>query len=174
MAPLTRSILAGSAVLIAAACAEGITSSDLGNSELAAAFNTTLLGFSATTNSFNASSDSVGHAYKPEGGGHGGQGAHPGGGPGGPGGDFMGGFGGDFLGGPHDGRGPFGGGLPSDCTFNAGTGQITCPAVTHDGLTIVRSGSYGYHAAIYAGVPAANHAFKVAAPILEELRGDPA
>ena len=26
------------------------------------------------------------------------------------------------------------------------------------------------HAAIYAGVPAANHAFKVAAPILEELR----
>ncbi|MEX5719600.1 4-carboxymuconolactone decarboxylase [Geodermatophilus maliterrae] len=27
------------------------------------------------------------------------------------------------------------------------------------------------HAAVYAGVPAANHAFKVAAPILEELRG---
>jgi len=27
------------------------------------------------------------------------------------------------------------------------------------------------HAAIYAGVPSANHAFKVAAPILEELRG---
>ena len=27
------------------------------------------------------------------------------------------------------------------------------------------------HCAIYAGVPAANHAFKVAAPILEELRG---
>ena len=27
------------------------------------------------------------------------------------------------------------------------------------------------HAAVYAGVPAANHAFKVAAPILDELRG---
>jgi 4-carboxymuconolactone decarboxylase len=27
------------------------------------------------------------------------------------------------------------------------------------------------HAAVYAGVPAANHAFKVAGPILEELRG---
>ena len=27
------------------------------------------------------------------------------------------------------------------------------------------------HVAVYAGVPAANHAFKVAAPILEELRG---
>ena len=26
------------------------------------------------------------------------------------------------------------------------------------------------HAAVYAGVPAANHAFKVAAPILQELR----
>ena len=28
------------------------------------------------------------------------------------------------------------------------------------------------HAAVYAGVPAANHAFKVAGPILEELRGE--
>jgi 4-carboxymuconolactone decarboxylase len=27
------------------------------------------------------------------------------------------------------------------------------------------------HAAIYAGLPAANHAFKVAAPILAEIRG---
>jgi 4-carboxymuconolactone decarboxylase len=27
------------------------------------------------------------------------------------------------------------------------------------------------HAAVYAGVPAANHAFKVAGPILEEIRG---
>ena len=27
------------------------------------------------------------------------------------------------------------------------------------------------HCAIYAGVPAANHAFAVARPILEELRG---
>jgi hypothetical protein len=142
MTPFTRGILAGSAALLAAACAEGITSSDPSNPELAAAFNTTLLGFSATNNSFNASSDSMGHAFKPEGGGHGGH--HHGGGPGGggPGGDFMGGFGGDFLGGPHDGRGPFGAALPSDCTFNSANGQITCPAVTHDGLTIVRSGSY--------------------------------
>ena len=30
------------------------------------------------------------------------------------------------------------------------------------------------HVAVYAGVPAANHAFKVAGPILAELRGDQA
>ncbi len=30
------------------------------------------------------------------------------------------------------------------------------------------------HSAVYAGVPAANHAFMVAAPVLEELRAEEA
>ena len=44
-------------------------------------------------------------------------------------------------------------------------------AAKNNGLTDEEIGEVIQHAAIYAGVPAANHAFKVAAPILEELRG---
>jgi len=143
MPRITPAVLAASMAVLAAACAEGITSSSFDTSDLAGAFNSTLLGFTYTTSSFNASSDSSGSAYRPEGGEHGGHHRHHGGHDGGPGGDFMGGgLGGDFLGGPHGGRGPFGGGLNGDCAFNSGTGQITCAPVTHDGLTIVRSGSY--------------------------------
>ena len=141
MARTTRTLVAASAVLLGAACAEGITSSGLTSAELASAFSTTLLGFSQTNNSFNASPDSSGHAFKPEGGGHGGR-HHGGPGGGGPGGDFMGGFGADFLGGPGGGHHPFDGALSGDCTFSASTGQITCAPATRDGLTIVRSGSY--------------------------------
>lgn len=55
-----------------------------------------------------------------------------------------GGFGLDFLGGIGFGRGfgqgPFGGGaLRGDCTFSSTTGRVTCPAETHDGLTVNRS-----------------------------------
>jgi hypothetical protein len=147
MPRIPRPLLAASAALLAAACAEGITSSDFGTSDLSGAFNTVLAGFSQTNNSFNASSDTTGHAYTPDGHGHGDgdhhRGGHGGPGGGGPGGDFMGGgFGPDFMGGPHGGRGPFGGGLPGDCTFSSSTGLITCAPVTHDGLTIVRSGQY--------------------------------
>jgi 4-carboxymuconolactone decarboxylase len=46
-------------------------------------------------------------------------------------------------------------------------------AVTN-GLTDEEIGALIQHAAVYAGVPAANHAFTVAGPILAELRGDPA
>lgn len=72
---------------------------------------------------------------------------------GGPGGDALG-FGGfmgggvadDFLGGPFGGfgrHGPFGGGLAdSSCTFAAGTGRVTCAAVTRNGLTYQRSAAY--------------------------------
>ena len=45
-------------------------------------------------------------------------------------------------------------------------------AAKNNGLTDEEIGEVIQHAAIYAGVPAANHAFKVAAPILEELRGE--
>jgi 4-carboxymuconolactone decarboxylase len=44
-------------------------------------------------------------------------------------------------------------------------------AAKNNGLTDEEIGEVIQHAAVYAGVPAANHAFKVAAPILEELRG---
>ena len=134
----TRLVLAASAVVLGAACAEGITSSDLANSELASAFNSTLLSFSSTNNSFDAASDTT---FRPEGGGHhGGRGGgrHHGG----PGDGFMGGFGIDFLGGPGGGHRPFDGGLSGDCTFNSSTGVITCAPVTRNGLTIVRTGSY--------------------------------
>ncbi|MGY1724418.1 4-carboxymuconolactone decarboxylase [Blastococcus sp. SYSU DS0533] len=47
-------------------------------------------------------------------------------------------------------------------------------AAVNNGLTDEEIGAVIQHAAVYAGVPAANHAFKVAGPILDELRGDPA
>ena len=54
---------------------------------------------------------------------------------GGPGAEFIGGIG--F--GPGFGRGPFGdGSLPSQCTFSAANGRVTCPTETHDGLSINR------------------------------------
>ena len=42
-------------------------------------------------------------------------------------------------------------------------------AAKNNGLSDEEIAEVCQHAAIYAGVPAANHAFKVAAPILEEL-----
>ena len=41
-----------------------------------------------------------------------------------------------------------------------------------NGLTEAEVAEVIQHAAVYAGVPAANHAFRVAGPVLEELRGD--
>jgi 4-carboxymuconolactone decarboxylase len=41
-----------------------------------------------------------------------------------------------------------------------------------NGLTEAEVAEVIQHAAVYAGVPAANHAFRVAATVLEELRGD--
>jgi 4-carboxymuconolactone decarboxylase len=45
-------------------------------------------------------------------------------------------------------------------------------AAKNNGLTDEEIAEVIQHAAIYAGVPAANHAFKVAQPILAEIRGD--
>ena len=47
-------------------------------------------------------------------------------------------------------------------------------AARNNGLTDEEIAEVIQHAAVYAGVPAANHAFAVAGPILEELRGDEA
>jgi 4-carboxymuconolactone decarboxylase len=44
-------------------------------------------------------------------------------------------------------------------------------AAVNNGLTDADIAEVLQHAAVYAGVPAANHAFAVARPILEELRG---
>ncbi|WP_198588127.1 4-carboxymuconolactone decarboxylase [Geodermatophilus chilensis] len=44
-------------------------------------------------------------------------------------------------------------------------------AAKNNGLSDEEIAEVLQHAAVYAGVPAANHAFKVAGPILEELRG---
>ena len=45
-------------------------------------------------------------------------------------------------------------------------------AAKNNGLTDDEIAEVIQHAAVYAGVPSANHAFTVAASILEELRGD--
>jgi 4-carboxymuconolactone decarboxylase len=44
-------------------------------------------------------------------------------------------------------------------------------AAVTNGLTDAAIAEVCLHTAVYAGVPAANHAFAVARPILEELRG---
>jgi 4-carboxymuconolactone decarboxylase len=46
-------------------------------------------------------------------------------------------------------------------------------AARNNGLTDEEIAEVIQHAAVYAGVPAANRAFAVAAPILDELRGAP-
>jgi 4-carboxymuconolactone decarboxylase len=46
-------------------------------------------------------------------------------------------------------------------------------AAVRNGLTDAEIAEVLQHAAVYAGVPAANHAFAVARPILEEMRAAP-
>jgi hypothetical protein len=124
-------LVLGGAALVTAACAERISSAS-GFSTLDPAFVLTPLGFESTTSSFSGEG-MPGAAFMP--GARGGQ-RGPNGLMGGH--DFMGGgFGPDFLGGPLGGGRPFDrGALPSSCTYAAATGVVTCPADTHDGLTI--------------------------------------
>ena len=49
--------------------------------------------------------------------------------------------------------------------------ELHLHAARRNGLTDAEIAEVLQHAAVYAGVPAANHAFAVARPILEELRG---
>ena len=131
--------LAGAA-LLSAACAERLTSTS-GLTLLDAAFITTPLGFESAASSFSSSGSGPGSPFMP--------GDHAGmRGPSGLGGghDFMGGgFGEDFLGGPMAGGRPFDRGgfsSPTNCTFSASTGIVTCAPETRGGLTINRTVIY--------------------------------
>ncbi|MEO8335660.1 MAG: hypothetical protein ABI664_11850 [bacterium] len=140
MKRFARSLILGSAALLAAACAEKITSS-IDQSVLDAAFLTSPLGFENTASSFSTSAGLAGDAFMP--GGRGGprgknllEGGH----------DFMGGgFGEDFLGGAFGGGRPFEHGerggteLSSNCTYSAATGVVTCAADTREGVTVNRT-----------------------------------
>jgi hypothetical protein len=140
MTRTARILIFGGTAMLAAACAERITSTQ-SSAVLDPAFTTTPLGFESASSSF--STGSTGSEFMP--GGHGGEGHR---GPNGllGGFDFMGGgFGDDFLGGPLGGGRPFdhdGRGSSSNCTFAAGTGVVTCAAETHDGITINRTVIY--------------------------------
>ncbi len=135
-----RILILGGAAVLAAACAEKITSS-FDQSALDAAFLSNPLGFENTASSFSTSSGLAGDAFMP--GGHDGQrgknmlgGGH----------DFMGGgFGEDFLGGVFGGGRPFEHGerggteLSSSCTFSSATGVVTCAPETRGGVAVNRT-----------------------------------
>ena len=138
---MTRSykgVLAAIIALSSAACEETIGPSQ--NSELASAFNTVLLGFNNTNNTWAEGTAVGANAWSPSGM-RGGRGPGAGGGSGlcggGLGGLFLGhGFGLDF------GRGKFGGILNGNCAFQAASGRVVCEAETRNGLTINRSAAY--------------------------------
>ncbi|HET7459802.1 MAG TPA: hypothetical protein VFJ82_01085 [Longimicrobium sp.] len=137
----SRTLAAMTAALLCAACADGLTGSQQDDTDLATAFTSSLLGFSATSSSFDTSAGGD-SAFVPHGGHDGHHGGHGRGGlPGGH--DFMGGgFGIDFLGGPGDGHRPFDDrGFDGTCTYDAASGTSTCTA-THNGLTINRTAKY--------------------------------
>ena len=113
------------------------------NSTLATAFNSVLLGFNNTSNTFAGGTDGGLNAWMPAGGGRGGRG--PGGGGPGAGGMCGGGLGGLFVGsgfGLDFGRGPHGGVLSGSCAFEAASGRVVCAAETVNGLTVNRSAQY--------------------------------
>ena len=124
-------VLAGAALVTATACSDS-TAPSTTSPLLAAAFLSTPAGFSSTDNSFSASGD-MGEPWMPD------RGAHM------LGAEFMGGgLRPDFFGGIGMGRdwreGPFGfAEFFSNCTFSSTTGRVTCPTVTHGGLSIARS-----------------------------------
>jgi hypothetical protein len=142
----TRTLLAIATALTAAACTDIINSGET-SIALSPAFQTIPVGFSANSNSFDASGD-PGAPFVPENmqrvGFHGGEGGnsgprsdghkdhHDGFGAGGIRGLLMGGgLGPDFIGAIAFGngkRGPFGiFQLPDSCTFSSETGRVTCP-----------------------------------------------
>ena len=126
MRPSNRTLLIGAAALIGAACAESATG-PLDTQSLFDAFSTAPIGYESASSSYAG----TGTPMAPPGSADANRG---------PGADFMGG-----------GLGPdFSGGLPgvppfevkggtANCTFDAASGVVSCPAVTRDGLTIVRT-----------------------------------
>jgi hypothetical protein len=163
MSGSTRTLLAIATALTAAACTDSINTSET-SIALAPAFQTIPVGFSANSNSFDASGD-LGSPFVPEDmqrvGFHGGEGENSGPGDGRRGGEderhkdrhdgfgaggirgllMGGGLGPDFIGaiafGKGKGRGPFGVfQLPDGCTFNAESGRVTCPPKERHDLTV--------------------------------------
>ena len=157
-----RLLAVGVAGLALAACSD-LTNDSSNSIALSAAMQTVPAGFSANSNSFDASADD-GLPFMPglidrpmalhDGGGNSGPGGghEPGEGP-----DHHDGFGGglrgllmggglgpDFIGGiafgRGRGRGPFKSfNLPDTCTFDSGTGIVTCPDRTERGFTVKSS-----------------------------------
>jgi hypothetical protein len=156
---MKRLLAIAAAGLAAAACTD-LNSSAENTLALSAAFQTVPAGFSANSNSFDASGDAgvpffpdalnpaIGFNRGPTAGGEGQKphgDRHDGFGEGGLRGLLMGGgLGPDFIGaiafGKGRGRGPFGiFGLPASCTYDSGSGRVSCPDRTDNGLTISAS-----------------------------------
>lgn len=133
---LQRVVAAGASVLVvlSAACADG-TAPSARSASLATALTSALSGNDQSQTSFVGSPSSAsGRGWATD------DGPHDNGG-------FMGGgLGSYFLGdefGPDHRHGRFGeDGLDGSCAFDATSGRVECAAVTHHGLTIVRSASY--------------------------------
>jgi hypothetical protein len=156
---MKRLLAIAAAGLAAAACTD-LNSSAENTLALSAAFQTVPAGFSANSNTFDASGDAgvpffpgalnptvgfkdgpraAGEGEKPHGD------RHDGFGEGGLRGLLMGGgLGPDFIGaiafGKGRGRGPFGiFNLPASCTYDSGSGRVSCPDKTDNGLTVSAS-----------------------------------
>ncbi|MEO7997256.1 MAG: hypothetical protein ABI852_07405, partial [Gemmatimonadaceae bacterium] len=160
---MSRSLIfvSSAALLLVAACGESTTQAS-DHMLLGSAFNSTPAGFDEVQSSFASTTDGDGAGgpgvpWMPDA--RGGRG----GGRGGPGmGDFMGGgFGPGFLGdmgvGHGFGHGPFGGtAVDASCTFSATTGDVTCAAETHGGLTTSRIATYKTAAGVAQAKPDSN------------------
>ena len=154
---MKRLLAIAAAGLAAAACTDLNSSAD-NTLALTAAFQTVPVGFSANSNSFDASGDAgvpffpgalnpaIGFSQRGSAAGEKPKGDHHDGfGEGGLRGLLMGGgLGPDFIGaiafGKGRGRGPFGiFSLPETCTYDSGTGRVSCPDKTDHGLTVSAS-----------------------------------
>jgi len=164
MSQFTSRLLAATALTAALTACSDLNGVNGNTVAMSAAFQTVPAGFSANSNSFDASGDD-GQPFLPfdiggpegfEDGGHRGPG---GGGEGGrhhgdhhdgfgpdslPGALMGGGLGPEFLGGipfgRGHGRGPFGTfSLPSSCVFDSASGRVSCPDRTDRGLTVKAS-----------------------------------
>jgi hypothetical protein len=139
---LTRNSLAAFALAGVAACSDSATTqpTETELSLVRAAFSTSAPGYDSLSSSFNASENTGVFAPRRRGDGRGGPGGE---GPGSR--DMMGGgfrdeFSGNIGFGPGLGRGPFGDRFSTaDCTFDAGTGIISCAPVSRDSLLITRT-----------------------------------
>lgn len=130
-----RSLVVGTVAFAAAACSDSTTPASSSNAAaLSDALTLALSGNAAAQSSFVGDAGANGEGFTPHGGRHGERG-----------GPFMGGgLELHFLGGSYDdGHGPFGENrLEGSCAFSPSSGRVECPAVTHHGLTVLRSASF--------------------------------